>query len=211
MRSAALRPKISERKGPREAGQSTLEFTLTLLLMFGFFFFYFRLTTVFAFGNFVHYAVYMSARAYLAAGFDQKEQEQRASSVIEGLLMGNAGERYAMFGKGIEVPGGNGSSTIPGLAIGATDQFKPSRLPGWSQGVRYRFQSKIFPLRLGATGSGTAGRALASGSSGAGGDPSALELQAESFLGREPTFRECDTQMTTKGSGGKVRLYDNGC
>lgn len=186
-------------------GQSTLEFTLTLILAFALVSFYFRLTTVFAFGNFVHYAVYMTARAYLAAGPSEAEQRQRAEGVAEDIFLGVSGaQKYKRFGEGVA---SIGASSVPGLVVGAASYFAPNRLDGWSRGATYTFKSQLFMIPLVPSRAG-ANRGLASG----GANNQEIELTAESFLGREPSTDECVRVLGSMGKPGKATaLYDNGC
>lgn len=177
-----------------DSGQSTLEFTLTLLLVIAFFLFFFRLAITFAFGNYVHYAVFMAARTYAAAGVSEKDQRERAEGVIGQLLGGANGDRYRWFGQGVAIEGS--SAALTGFDVGKIGPYAANRLDGWMQGARYHFRSRIFPVPLTIQNSGR--------------DESQLTLKAESFLGREPSFVECDTQMKNAGTG-KGRLYDNGC
>lgn len=179
-----------------EEGQSTLEFTLTLLLVMAFFFFFFQLAITFAFGNYVHYAVFMAARTYVAAGVSEKDQHDRADAVITEMLGGSNGDRYRRFGEGVAIDGSNAS--LIGFDVGKIGPYQPNRLDGWMQGARYHFRSKIFPIAL------SLGRTPASI------EETSLVLKAESFLGREPSFVDCDTQMKNVTTG-KGRLYDNGC
>lgn len=189
--------KSHRRSEPSERGQSTLEFTLTLLMVMAFFFFFFQLAITFAFGNYVHYAVFMAARTYVAAGVSEKDQRDRAESVISEMLGGTNGDRYRRFGEGVQIDGSN--ATLTGFEVGQIGPYRANRLDGWMQGARYHFRSKIFPIAL-ALGPPTANSAA----------ENSLTLKAESFLGREPSFVECDAQMKNATSG-KGRLYDNGC
>jgi len=54
------------------AGQSTVEFALTLILLMGLILFYLQLTLVFSYGNYVQLRTFMSARAFLSSGPDRK-------------------------------------------------------------------------------------------------------------------------------------------
>lgn len=183
-----------------ERGQSTLEFTLTLLLVLAFFFFFFQLAVTFAFGNYVHYAVFMAARTYASAGVSEKDQHDRAEEVITEMLGGSNGDRYRRFGEGVAINGS--SSNFTGFEVGKIGPYVANRYDGWMQGARYHFRSKIFPISL------VPGRAPRGGQASQ--DETSLLLKAESFLGREPAFAECDTQMKNTASG-KGRSYDNGC
>lgn len=173
-------------------GQSTLEFTLTLILLFAFILFYFRLTLVFGYGSFVHYATFMSARSYLASGPTIQDQTDRARQTFSELIeSGNGGgERYKVIARGDANVG-----DPAGLEIGKSPQFIPGIRPkSWAQGVRYTFKSRIFVIPL----SGLKSRDRLK-------DPM-LKLTSESWLGREPAESECRDFMEKNGF-----IYDNGC
>lgn len=195
----ALRRCSEQRRGARslgplgEEGQSTIEFALTILLLMAFILFYVQLCLIFAWGNYVHYATFMSARAYLAAGPDREDQEERARNVLIRMVkrsLGEAGrDRFPGIAKGV------GGSEIAGVQIGPGSQFKDGDANlSWLQGVRYKFRSKLFLMPL-------AGR-------GAPEKPSVnqLTLQSESWLGREPAYNECQEEM-----GSRDWVFDNGC
>ena len=105
-----------------QEGQSTIEFALTLILLMGFVLFYLQLSLVMAFGNYVHYATFMSARAYLSGGENQAEQARRARQVIVRMLKlpgSEATDRFPAIAKGDggedNLFGGNGQ--IKGLSL----------------------------------------------------------------------------------------------
>ncbi|MEO5970911.1 MAG: hypothetical protein ABIQ95_13365, partial [Bdellovibrionia bacterium] len=62
----------------------------------------------------------------------------------------------------------------------------------WMTGVRYTFKSKLMMIPMGGTGSSR-------------GAVNSVTLTSESFLGREPTYIECNEFMGSRG------IYDNGC
>lgn len=176
------------------AGQSSVEFVLTFLLLLGFLLFFFQLTMMMAFGNFVHYATFMAARAYVAAGIDKSEQSTRATMALQQLVKypNQPGkDRFASIGVGI---GGNGA--LRGAEIGGLDQFQPTvRDFSWMEGVRYTFKGKLFLIPFAGAGKKSAQ------------DVNSLTLVSESFLGREPTETECRAYLVGHGNG----QFDNGC
>jgi hypothetical protein len=180
-----------------QAGQSTLEFALTLILLLSFVFFYLQITLVFAFGNYAHYATFMSARAYLAAGRDAADQEQRARDVLVMMLKKSIGEsgtdRYPSIAKGF------GPGDPRGFQVKPPDTYSESDpLLSWQQGVRYTFRSRLFLMPL-------AGKSSPNVNS--------LTLTSESWLGKEPSYEECVKELSRFGGagGGKRVLFDNGC
>jgi hypothetical protein len=175
-------------------GQSTIEFALTLMLIVIFSLFYVQLSLVFAYGNFVHYATFMSARAYLASGPSKEDQATRARDVILRTLQKSAGEagqsRFPALGKGI------GPGSPPGFQVDDPPQFDPvDRAFSWMQGVRYTFRSRLFTVPLGRSSGG-----------GAGAGANTVTLTSESWLGREPSYEECMQEM-----GERKGIVDNGC
>jgi hypothetical protein len=171
-----------------QAGQATIEFALTLILLMGFMLFFVQITFVFAWGNYVHYATFMSARAYLAAGPSLADQRERANAVAVRMLKkgGGAEDRLPFVAKG------EGQGPVKGLAVGPGDQYADGdRGLSWMDGVRYTFKSRLFMLPLGGGGDKTA---------------NSVTLTSESWLGREPAYDECRQEMIRmKG------IYDNGC
>ena len=156
--------------------------------------FYVQLALMMGYGNYAHYATFMAARTYLAAGPDQMDQTERARSVIVKMLKKGQGQegidRFPSIAKA------EGDGDPKGVQIAAPDNFSPIDLKlSWLQGVRYSFKSRLFLLPMG-TGSGAA----ASRSS------SSVILKSESWLGREPSFVDCQGDM-----GAKKGIFDNGC
>jgi hypothetical protein len=171
-----------------DSGQATIEFALTMILFFSFFLFFLQLSLVMAYGNFVHYATFMSARAYLSAGPDQEDQQKRARDVIVQMLKKSAGasgvERFPFIAKGV------GGTDPGGFEIMENGQGQ-----SWLTGVRYTFKSKLMMIPMGGTRSSK-------------GAINSVTLTSESFLGREPTTAECLEYLRKFGQG---VLYDNGC
>src|SRR5579872_2259405 len=87
-----------------QSGQSTIEFALTLVLLMAIILFFLQLTLIFGYGNYVHYATFMSARAYLSAGANQDDQSQRAKDVLYRMLakggQSGAPDRWGFIGQG---------------------------------------------------------------------------------------------------------------
>ena len=55
---------VMKKKGNR-TGQALMEFVLGLMIVISFFFFFMKMSATFVVGNFIHYATFMSARAYI--------------------------------------------------------------------------------------------------------------------------------------------------
>ncbi len=184
-------PSLSSPSLRDKRGQSTVEFALTLMLLMGFTMFFIRLALVFAYGNYVHYATFMAARAYQAAGDSPDSQVERAKEIVIGMLKKSQHEtgveKWPIIAKGQ-----GGTQEVPGLAFDASQFVHGNKDSSWMQGVRYTFRSRIFLIPLG------------------GGAPrinplNDLELTSESWLGREVNFNECRDQMSNLG------IWDNGC
>lgn len=178
-----------------ETGQSTIEFALTLLLLMGMVLFYLQLSLVMAFGNYAHYATFMAARAYLAAGPSKEDQSTRARQVIVRMLKKSEGmagvDRFPSIAKG-DGAGDPKGFQLDHSMFNATDQNL-----SWMQGVRYTFKSRLFMIPLGRGGGA---------SSNSQNSANSVNLTSESWLGREPSSEECKAEMSrTHG------MIDNGC
>ena len=175
-------------KKRRHGGQASVEFALTLILLMGFMMFFIQLSLIFAWGNYVHYATFMSARAYLSAGPAQQDQKDRAMQVISQML--KKSEQMSGLDRLPAVAKGEGGDEVKGFVTESNDTDMDL---SWQIGVRYTFRSRLFLLPL-------AGRKKG------GKDVNSLTLTSESWLGREPAHDECKGIM-----GGMNGIWDNGC
>jgi hypothetical protein len=191
-------PRAGQAHTGSQAGQATIEFVLTLVLLMGFTLFYVQSTLVFAWGNYVHYATFMSARAMLSSAPTEQEQHDRAWRVAQRTLKrSNGKDRFPSISQGFGGNVGEGFSSH-GSSIGRHPQFVAGDSDySWLEGVRYSFRSFLFKLPLGGSSSGS-------------GSPNQLELTSESWLGREPTEAECLDYMRTL-PGKAAENLDNGC
>lgn len=179
---------MNRRKRSNQSGQATVEFALTLLLLMAFILFYLQLSLMFAWGNFVHYATFMSARAYLSAGPSLSDQQERARNVIVRMLKrkGSSGTDRIPF-----IAKGEGGTDVAGFLVDPPSEFNPTdRNSSWMQGVRYTFKSRVFLLPLAGKIDGSV---------------NSVTLTSESWLGREPTYEDCAVFMDNLG------ITDNGC
>ena len=184
-----------------QSGQSLVEFAMSLLLIFGVLLFFIQLSLVLGWANYTQYATFMAARAYLSAGANPGDQEDRARSVLSHMVKmgdGSSQDRFPMIAKGY------GGGNPMGAQIGPSQNFDRTNYNlSWMQGVRYTFRSRIFLLPLGKQGQTTQGL-----------PDTDLSLTSESWLGRDPTYSECMTYMNSTFGGtvsGKQVLIDNGC
>lgn len=178
----------------KQSGQTTIEFVLTMILLLAFLLFFLQLCMVFAFGNYVHYATFMAARAYLSSGPNPQDQQDRAKAVITQMLKRSGTmDKFPSIAQGQE-----GDGDIKGLSLNPPQNYNPTDESfSWLQGVRYTFKSRLFIMPLAGLS-----QAAASSQSNA---PSIkyLNLTSESWLGKEPAESDCRAVM--KG------LFDNGC
>ena len=177
-----------------EEGQSTVEFALTLVLLLSFVMFYIRLAFFMAYGNYVHYATFMAARAFESAGLSPDDQKERARQVIVRMLKKSSGQsgsdRFPTIAKA------QGGGNTPGYEVGQGGQFVSGDPAfSWMEGVRYTFRTRMFVFSPGGLGS-------------TGGVDNSTEviLTSESWLGRDPTYLECQREM-----GRLTGIFDNGC
>jgi hypothetical protein len=181
------------RGSKKEEGQSTTEFALSLILLMGFVFFFMQISLIYGLGNYIHYATFMSARAYLSAGSNRDDQIDRAKSVITRTLKRSTTQ--AGIDRFPAIARGTGGGDPQGFNVDSPEYVAGDRNLSWLQGVRYTFRSKLFLIPLG-------GKSTSSSGSSA----NQVTLTSESWLLREPTEEECQSQL------GKVSgIYDNGC
>ena len=190
--------RLSRRKHSN-SGQSLIELVLTLFAFFTILFLYVQVALSFGVANFFQYATFMAARAYLAGGSDPSAQKAAAQTTLSSLITVDGGPRF----KGIVHPGDDGGDP-PGSFIGAGPQVRlkdsSSRTTAWEQGVTYKFKARLnlLPILRSTTG-----------------QPNQIELESQSWLGREVTEKECEQYMNTDGPNLRGLkgpfLYDNGC
>lgn len=177
------------------SGQAVIEFVLTMLILLTLLLFIIQATLFLSFGNFVQYATFMSARAYLSAWPTKNLQREHAEAVLRRTVKKSGGEdRIPLVAKGTD-----GNSQIKGADIGGFGDFKDCNSgktntcvenSSWQQGVRYSFKGRLFLMSLPSQQSSP--------------QASDVDLTSESWLGREPTYEECSQNM------GKA-IFDNGC
>lgn len=196
------------RKSPKnksEQGQATIEFALSLILIMGFIFFYIQLALVFAWSNYIHYATFMSARAYLSGSVNREDQEERARKVIVKML--KKGESRAGLDRFPSVARGVGGDGLAGFYVRPPKEFNPSiRNFSWLEGVRYAFRSKLFLIPFGGSSkeSNDGGKNEKS--------VNEISLTSESWLGREPSYAECINYLSKKAKEAVTEVViDNGC
>lgn len=181
-----------------QSGQSTIEFILTLFLVFGIIIFFVQLAFTMAIGNYIQYATFMAARTYMAGGTSIDDQEDRTREVL--IKMVKASEAASGIDRWPMIEGIDGNSDVSGADIGKGLQFREREIDelSWQVGVRYRFRSPLVLMKLGsAAGASTDRRA------------NSLTLTSESWLGRHTSYQECVSFMDSNIGG--TLVVDNGC
>lgn len=182
---AQARKKMADRQG-----QATLEFALVMLLVLSFSMFFIQLCLSLAWGNFVHYATFMAARAFVAGGGDETGQTERAKLVIQRTLKKGGKDRFPNVAKGV----GGGAAGLEGVEIGKGPGYEPTRGSSWPEGVRYTFRSRLFSIPPALPG-----KKMDEGDN-------SVTFTSESYLLREPTYDECVRNVIAQGG-----FVDNGC
>ena len=196
---------LSSKRLRGQEGQATTEFALTLILIMAFILFFVQFSLVMAWGNYVHYATFMSARAYLSAGPTDEDQEQRAEAVAIRMLKrsGETGrDRYPVIGEGVS-ENDTGASQVTGLFVKEPDDYydRKSKNSSWMEGVRYTFRSKVFMMPLAGSSRSPSGTGATKKDA-----TNSVTLTSESWLGKDPSAESCRAYMQ------KVKgLVDNGC
>lgn len=182
---------MTQKKRSSESGQATVEFALAIFLMMGMILFQLQFALVSAYGSFVQYATFMSARAYLASGYDDQDQKDRAKEVLVRMLKHSVGqpgrERWPLIAEGQ-----GGDDVVKGAKIGggASEFQNASGDLSWMVGVRYTFKSSLFLVPFGGSK-----------------DVNSLTLTSESWLGQEVTYSGCIEDLKERDAV----FIDNGC
>jgi len=182
-----------------ESGQALIEFVLGLMIVISFFFFYLKMAASFAVGNYIHYATFMSARAYMASAANEEIQRQNAETVMQKMV----GTRFKGLFKAVDCDTGcaeNTMGSVKGATVGkgpyAQENFD---LNYWNQGVTYSYQAKLslYPWSRDQ-------------------ESVTMKLVSESWLPREVSKDECvgrkaaiEQSLGSNGKNVKVE-WDNG-
>ena len=184
---------VRKQKGNR-AGQALMEFVLSLMIVISFFFFFIKMSATFVIGNFVHYATFMSARAYMSSAATQGEQQSRAEEVLRKMV----GGRW----KAIVKPDTNSAGNVPGGFVGSGPIAQESMAQDfWNQGATFSYTSKLSVYPWSKEGQGVD-----------------LKLTSESWMPREQSVDECvqtkakvTSELSNAGINGALVEWDNGC
>lgn len=177
------------------AGQAVMEFVLGLMIVISFFFFFIKMSATFVVGNFIHYATFMSARAYMSSANTQGDQQANAEAVLQKMV----GGRW----KALIKPNAEASGSVPGGFVGAGNYATESpALDNWNQGATFSYSSKLSIYPWSKEGQGIE-----------------LKLTSESWMPREQSVNECNqTKAKVTAAiaqsgviGSLVEWDDNGC
>jgi hypothetical protein len=119
---------MEKKENFRNEGQALIEFVLGLMVIFSFFFFFVRMSAIFAVANYIHYATFMSARAYSSGAGKIDDAEEAARRVLDASVTGKF--------KSIL------SAGEPEIGPGAIYEESPSK-DFWNQGVVFPFKAKL--------------------------------------------------------------------
>jgi len=153
-------------KGNR-AGQALMEFILGLMIMISFFFFFMKMSGVFVIGNFIHYATFMSARAYMSSNTNQGAQLSNGEDVLRKMV--------ANRWKNMIKPDTNAGGSVPGGFVGSGPSAQDSLdTDFWNQGTTFSFNANLSMYPWNKDGQGVI-----------------LKLSSESWMPREESEDEC--------------------
>lgn len=223
--------KQNRKKIKNQKGQTLIEFIMVMSMILTLVFMFVQLSYAIAWGHYVQYATFMSARALLSSGLTKDDQQTAAKSVLEKMVKASDGSdrdllhfvSRARMGEKRDI---QGAEPVPGAFIGAHPMAQnrgvDSRAFGWAEGVQYNFEVPLFLLPLVSWIAKSKGKAINMASGEFDAPPvewnGKLPFTSDSWLGREGTYDECekDMQELSRDRGidradGNDFLYDNGC
>lgn len=204
-----------------------VEFLLVIVVIFSLMFAFLQLAWALAWGHYVHYATFMTARAYMSSNATQALQLENAAAVMRAMLK-KSGTDEDLLGKIATAETGDsrdikGAEPVPGGFIGAHPFAATSGLTtryfSWAEGAQYNFKFKLFIIPFATWLKKDVGKSIKIGARGQEisqnwtGD---IGLASDSFLGREQSDEECReymrmlSQSYRRGDGADF-LFDNGC
>jgi hypothetical protein len=218
-----------------EEGQVIVEFVIVFSMITTLIFLFVQVSWGIAWGHYAHYATYMAARAYMAAGATKGEQYESAGTVLRQMLKAGGKDPFPFLSP--SRAGGDrdatGAEPVPGAMVGTHPEAightgsdpgdKGSRLYSWAEGVQYNFNMKLFlmPISKMVSDDGK-GQSIKPGKGAFRGKAIAwkgmIPFTSDAFLGREPSVDECFREMnrlsTTTGinrGDNADFIEDNGC
>lgn len=211
----------------RQSGQTMIEFLLVVMVILTLLFGFLQLGWALAWGHYIQYATFMSARAYMSAHASRGEQLENASLVLRSMVKSRDGDKDLLGNIAPPLTGDErdlkgGTEPVPGGFIGthpyAQSNNMGSRLFSWAEGVQYNFEFRLFfvPLAKWVIGEGKQIKMGPRGEQNSITWNGRIGLASDSFLGREQSTAECKQYMSElsrtipRGDGAEF-VYDNGC
>ena len=211
-----------------EEGQVIVEFVIVFSMIATLIFLFVQVSWGIAWGHYAHYATYMAARAYMAAGATRGDQYESAGAVLRQMLKAGGKDPFPFLSpsRGGGDRDATGAEPVPGAMVGTHPEAigkEHSRLYSWAEGVQYNFNMKLFlmPISKMVSDDGK-GQMIKPGQGANKGKAIAwkgmIPFTSDAFLGREPSVDECFQEMnrlsTTTGinrGDNADFIEDNGC
>ncbi|MEW6058284.1 MAG: hypothetical protein AB1540_16910 [Bdellovibrionota bacterium] len=197
-----MRIRLKRKNG--QSGQSLIEMILTLFAFFTVAFMYVQVSLGLGVANYIQYATFMSARSLLSGHRTVRDQKTAAQSVIEATLKRQNSDRFASIARAVGEGDAAGAEISTALDAGSRARLRDqsSRRTAWEQGVSYKFNIRLYMMPL-----------LPGAKRGA---ANLVQLESESWLGRDPTEEECIQTLSDRKSRSGVNTdgpfyFDNGC
>ena len=175
----------------QEEGQVIVEFVIVFAMLFTLIFLFVQMSWGIAWGHFTHYATFMAARAYMAAGNTKGDQLDSAGSVLKQTLKVGGKDIFPFLSPARA--GGErdatGAEPVKGAMVGTHPEAigkENSRLYSWAEGVQYNFNLRMFLLPISSfIAKGGHGQNIHTGTKGEGKAVSwkgMIPLTSDSFL-----------------------------
>jgi hypothetical protein len=180
-----------------ESGQVIVEFVIVFGLIATLIFLFVQMSWGIAWGHYVHYSTFMASRAYLSAAETKADQYNAAKVVLQQTVKAGGKDIFPFLAPA-RIGGerdATGDEAVPGAMVGthpyAVGKLN-SRVYSWAEGVQYNFGLKMFlvPLSSQITKAGQ-GQTISPGGGKSVSWKGMIPMTSDSFLGREPTTREC--------------------
>ena len=176
-----------------QSGQAIMEFLLGLMIVISFFAFFIKMSAVFVVANYIHYATFMSSRAYMSSDKTLDDQQEHAESVLSKMV----GNRW----KALITPNPEASGNVKGGYIGAGPYAQENpKLDSWNYGTTFSYSAKLSAYPWSQDGQSVL-----------------LKLTSESWMPREESGVETEqvrAQVTAllaqAGQPGVLVEWDNG-
>lgn len=210
-----------------QKGQAMIEFILVIIVILTLLFAFLQLAWALAWGHYVQYATFMSARAYFASRDTKSEQLEAATTVLQAMVK-KPGQNEDLLGSIAKPRTGDnrnigGNEPVSGAFIGAHPFAEATgmtdRYFSWAEGVQYNWQFRLFLIPLSALIKKDEGKKIRIGPRGEEEELTwngIVDMTSDAWLGREVSVEECRTFMTDLSrryprGDQKEFIYDNGC